>query len=59
MESSLTNALNTCWNLLDARRKIRAWKEEYNERGPHLALGLTGRRAGVCTRHWRRGRFAF
>ncbi len=33
--------LNTSWfvNLFDARRKIRAWREEYNERRPHSALG--------------------
>jgi putative transposase len=27
------------WNLWDARRKIAAWREEYNQRRPHSALG--------------------
>jgi putative transposase len=27
------------WNLWDARRKIRAWREQYNEDRPHSALG--------------------
>jgi putative transposase len=27
------------WNLIDARRKIRAWRAEYNEQSPHSALG--------------------
>ena len=33
--------LNTSWfwNLWDARRKIAAWREEYNRRRPHSALG--------------------
>jgi len=33
--------LNTSWfwNLWDARRKIAAWREEYNQRRPHSALG--------------------
>jgi putative transposase len=33
--------LNASWfmNLWDARRKIAAWKEEYNEERPHSALG--------------------
>ncbi len=33
--------LNVSWfeNLWDARRKIAAWKEEYNERRPHSSLG--------------------
>src|SRR5580658_8862560 len=32
--------LNTCWfwNLFDARRKISAWKTEYNSRRPHSSL---------------------
>jgi putative transposase len=39
------------WNLFDARRKISAWKMEYNSRRPHSSLGyLTpdefGREAG-------------
>lgn len=33
--------LNVSWfaNLWDARRKITAWQEEYNERRPHSSLG--------------------
>ena len=33
--------LNTSWfgNLFEARRKIAAWKEEYNEERPHSSLG--------------------
>jgi putative transposase len=33
--------LNANWflNLKDARRKIRAWREDYNEARPHSALG--------------------
>ncbi len=33
--------LNASWfmNLWDARRKIAAWKEEYNEERPHSSLG--------------------
>jgi putative transposase len=33
--------LNVSWfeNLWDARRKIAAWKEEYNEERPHSSLG--------------------
>ncbi len=33
--------LNTSWfwNLFDARRKISAWKTEYNSRRPHSSLG--------------------
>jgi putative transposase len=33
--------LNVSWfeNLWDARRKIAAWQEEYNERRPHSSLG--------------------
>lgn len=33
--------LNTSWfwNLFDARRKISAWKMEYNSRRPHSSLG--------------------
>jgi len=33
--------LNTSWfwNLFDARRKISAWKLEYNSRRPHSSLG--------------------
>jgi putative transposase len=33
--------LNASWfqNLLDARRKITAWQQEYNEERPHSALG--------------------
>lgn len=27
------------WNLWDARRKIAAWREDYNEHRPHSALG--------------------
>ncbi len=29
----------SCWNLFDARRKISAWKIEYNFRRPHSSLG--------------------
>ena len=33
--------LNVSWfqNLFDARRKISAWKKEYNEERPHSSLG--------------------
>jgi putative transposase len=33
--------LNTSWfwNLFDARRKVAAWKNEYNRRRPHSSLG--------------------
>jgi putative transposase len=33
--------LNASWfaNLFEARRKIEAWKEEYNEERPHSSLG--------------------
>jgi len=33
--------LNASWfgNLWDARRKIGAWREEYNEERPHSSLG--------------------
>jgi transposase InsO family protein len=33
--------LNASWfqNLFDARRKIAAWREEYNEERPHSSLG--------------------
>lgn len=33
--------LNTSWfwNLFDARRKISAWRTEYNSRRPHSSLG--------------------
>jgi putative transposase len=33
--------LNASWfqNLFDARRKITAWREEYNEQRPHSSLG--------------------
>ena len=33
--------LNLCWfqNLFDARRKIAAWRKEYNEERPHSSLG--------------------
>jgi putative transposase len=27
------------WNLFDARRKIEAWRQEYNEQRPHSSLG--------------------
>ena len=38
--------LNASWfqNLFDARRKIAAWREEYNEERPHSALGYVARR---------------
>ena len=33
--------LNVSWfqNLFDARRKIAAWRQEYNEERPHSSLG--------------------
>jgi len=33
--------LNASWfgNLFDARRKIGAWRKEYNEERPHSSLG--------------------
>lgn len=33
--------LNASWfqNLFDARRKIAAWREEYNDERPHSSLG--------------------
>jgi putative transposase len=33
--------LNVSWfaNLFEARRKIAAWREEYNEEQPHSSLG--------------------
>jgi putative transposase len=33
--------LNASWfqNLFDARRKIAAWRKEYNEQRPHSSLG--------------------
>jgi len=33
--------LNISWfqNLFDARRKIAAWRQEYNEERPHSSLG--------------------
>ena len=31
-------------NLLDARRKIAAWRKEYNEERPHNSLGYVARR---------------
>jgi putative transposase len=39
--------LNASWfgNLFEARRKIAAWKEEYNEERPHSALGYLAPRA--------------
>ncbi len=38
--------LNASWfgNLWDARRKIAAWKEEYNEERPHSSLGYVAPR---------------
>ena len=38
--------LNASWfgNLWDARRKIAAWKKEYNEERPHSALGYVAPR---------------
>ncbi len=38
--------LNASWfgNLWDARRKIAAWREEYNEERPHSALGYVAPR---------------
>jgi putative transposase len=39
--------LNASWfgNLWEARGKIAAWKEEYNEERPHSALGYVAPRA--------------
>jgi putative transposase len=31
--------VNWFWNLWDARRKITAWRTEYNSQRPHSALG--------------------
>jgi putative transposase len=43
--------LNANWfeNLADARRKVEAWREDYNQRRPHKQFGVpnTGR---VCPR---------
>ena len=35
--------LNVSWfeNLFDARRKIAAWRQEYNEERPHSSLGYS------------------
>jgi putative transposase len=38
--------LNASWfgNLFEARRKIGAWREEYNEERPHSSLGYVAPR---------------
>lgn len=45
--------LNTSWfwNLFDARRKITAWKLEYNSRRPHSSLGYLT--PNEFTRQWK------
>jgi putative transposase len=45
--------LNTSWfwNLFDARRRISAWKTEYNSRRPHSSLGY--RTPDEFARQWR------
>jgi putative transposase len=45
--------LNTSWfwNLFDARRKISAWKTEYNSRRPHSSLGYLT--PDEFTRRWK------
>ena len=45
--------LNTSWfwNLFDARRKISAWKTEYNSRRPHSSLAY--RTPDEFARQWR------
>ena len=45
--------LDVSWfgNLFEARRKIAAWREEYNEERPHSSLGYSdagGVRASCC-----------
>jgi len=44
--------LNTSWfwNLFDARRKITAWRTEYNSRRPHSSLAY--RTPDEFARHW-------
>jgi putative transposase len=44
--------LNTSWfwNLFEARRKISAWKTEYNSHRPHSSLGH--RTSDEFARHW-------
>lgn len=39
------------WNLFDARRKISAWKMEYNSRRPHSSLGYST--PNQFARQWR------
>jgi hypothetical protein len=40
-------------NLLDARRRIAAWRMEYNEKRPHSALGYrTPREFAISTVAW-------
>jgi putative transposase len=39
------------WNLFDARRKISAWKLEYNSRRPHSSLGYLA--SDECARRLR------
>ena len=39
------------WNLFDARRKISAWKTEYNSRRPHSSLGYLT--SDEFVRQWR------
>ena len=45
---------NWFWNLLDARRKITAWREEYNQERPHSSLGY--RTPLEFAVEWSRGR---
>ena len=41
------------WNLFDARRKISAWKTEYNSRRPHSSLGYLT--PDEYARRWQQG----
>jgi transposase InsO family protein len=38
--------MNANWfrNLVDAKEKLAAWRDEYNNERPHSGLGLPGRR---------------
>ena len=42
------------WNLFDARRRISAWKVEYNSRRPHSSLGYLT--PDEFARWWQQGR---
>jgi len=43
--------VNWFWNLFDARRKISAWRTEYNSRRPHSSLGYLN--PDEFARQWR------